>query len=1278
MSSRPEDRENLLASFLRRMAPFGGIDEIISAHEGMNEGVGHRFGQSALENITLGRKLSPEEHFALEAIIIPEMRPSVLITDGTYHIHHKLWTHLNAPAVKAMLSNAIQSVGRIELPDHPSLPYGGTGFVVGPSLLMTNRHVAEIFTRGIGIKGLTIVSGQTAGVDFLAENGNPNRRYLQVRRVVMIHPYWDMALLEVEIPQGSLPHLTMSLLSEEECVGREVAVVGYPAFDSRNPADVQSRVFDGIYDVKRLMPGVVSGKESIVSYGNRVGALGHDSSTLGGASGSALIDVQTGLVLGLHFAGIYMISNYAVPACQLGRDGRVVDAGVTFQARTERRTVPWEDAWRRADPETVGQSLRGVPGGENGPPDARAATKLTGGEVTLRIPLDVTIRLGQSITAQFQVTLSGDTPPGATVERMIEPFRERTYDNRRGYDPNFLGIAVEMPRPADSSLAAPTLSGKTVLPYHNFSIVMHADRRLAMITAANVDASATLKRPEPLPASAYNRDGLTGLGPGDQEKWFPDPRLDARYQLSDRFFNKDRQAFDKGHLVRREDVAWGSTYAALQAANGDTYHITNCSPQVAGFNRFALTPDDDNWGDLENLILSQARSQRLAVFAGPVLDAADRIFIGVDDVGPIQIGIPSRYWKVVAAVDAGRLKSFGFILEQDLGNVAFEFVAPPHWARRMIPIAEIERQAGIVFPDNLRAADQASRVSGRTVRRRTGITLATTAPPHTQPIEGRTETDSPVGDLLNSWRREQRAQAGTPGVRFTLEYTCPVDDAAVAEAISERLGLRVELGPLFAADPALDGFRLLRIPSVGRPDRADLFDLARLIQPVAEAESVEPDLGSDFFQSDVPPPNLGSPESADWAFWCWAPEEDKPDDPHWALSLTKVKDAWAASEAAGRQAKGRGIMVFQPDTGVDPTHPELPRDLHTRPGAANFVEPGQPPIDPMNGSGNSGHGTGTGSVVASPLTGRVSGVAPEATLVPIRCIESVAVFDQSRVAQAIDHARRHGGHVITMSLGGVFSSALRAAVKEAIDANIIVMAAAGNCVGQVVWPARYDEVIAVAGINSRFRPWQGSCRGPAVDISGPAEFVLRAKAGVPGDPAAVEGGQGTSFAVAHLAGLAALWLAHHGREELIGKLPAGLRLQHVFQALIRSTAHVPEGFDLQNFGAGIVDAAALLAADPLSVLGQETVFAPAVSNSSRQVADLLAEVLGQTGLESVGPMLGDPLSAMELAAIAFYKVKVGKTPRAAVEALPPPAMSAGLRAALGSRAKVFLAPETAP
>ena len=80
-----------------------------------------------------------------------------------------------------------------------------------------------------------------------------------------------------------------------------------------------------------------------------------------------------------------------------------------------------------------------------------------------------------------------------------------------------------------------------------------------------------------------------------------------------------------------------------------------------------------------------------------------------------------------------------------------------------------------------------------------------------------------------------------------------------------------------------------------------------------------------------------------------------------------------------------------------------------------------------------------------------------------------------------------------------------------------------------MWPARFDACIAVAGVNFDDAPLDGSCRGPDVDISAPAQNVYRASIGQP----ASGQGQGTSFAVALTAGVVACWLAHHGRAQII-------------------------------------------------------------------------------------------------------------------------------------------------
>ncbi|MBY4893339.1 DNA/RNA non-specific endonuclease [Rhodobacteraceae bacterium N5(2021)] len=111
---------------------------------------------------------------------------------------------------------------------------------------------------------------------------------------------------------------------------------------------------------------------------------------------------------------------------------------------------------------------------------------------------------------------------------------------------------------------------------------MNKHRRLAQIPAANVDANPA--RVRSAPGRDYTRRGLNRFTSDiDREGWFTAPRILAQHQLPNRFFTRDRTAFDKGHFVLCNAAGWGDTCAEVQAANGDTFHVTNCSPQGDGF-----------------------------------------------------------------------------------------------------------------------------------------------------------------------------------------------------------------------------------------------------------------------------------------------------------------------------------------------------------------------------------------------------------------------------------------------------------------------------------------------------------------------------------------------------------------------------------------------------------------------------------------------------------------------------------------------------------------------
>ena len=172
---------------------------------------------------------------------------------------------------------------------------------------------------------------------------------------------------------------------------------------------------------------------------------------------------------------------------------------------------------------------------------------------------------------------------------------------------------------------------------------------------------------------------------------------------------------------------------------------------------------------------------------------------------------------------------------------------------------------------------------------------------------------------------------------------------------------------------------------------------------------------------------------------CWVGEEDGL-NARWALEAMRVPHVWAIAEANGRPARGEGIVVAQPDTGIT-RHAELagiklvaPRNL--------LGGKKDDPTDSLPMHGNPGHGTSTASVLASPESLEISGSAPAAKLMPIRAIESVVRLSQLKVAQAIDHDVNNGAHVITMSLGGITSLSLWMALSRAVDASVIVMAAA--------------------------------------------------------------------------------------------------------------------------------------------------------------------------------------------------------------------------------------------
>lgn len=226
-----------------------------------------------------------------------------------------------------------------------------------------------------------------------------------------------------------------------------------------------------------------------------------------------------------------------------------------------------------------------------------------------------------------------------------------------GYDLDFLGTPLPLPRPAQDVRA---------LPYPRFTVLLDPARRLAAVTAVNIDGAALQNLPRT----------------GD---WRLDGRVPTDEQTGPEVYT--RNDLDRGHLVRRRDPGWGPA-ATARAASEATFFYPNAAPQAAGFNQ-----SKELWLGLEDHVLAYAEStdQRVSVFTAPILDDTDPPYR--------DIRVPLRFWKVAAWRGPGALAAAGFVLDQSaLVDTREENKAvPPLGGFRtfQVPIADIASLTGI-------------------------------------------------------------------------------------------------------------------------------------------------------------------------------------------------------------------------------------------------------------------------------------------------------------------------------------------------------------------------------------------------------------------------------------------------------------------------------------------------------------------------------------------------------------------------------------------------------
>ncbi len=427
-------------------------------------------------------------------------------------------------------------------------------------------------------------------------------------------------------------------------------------------------------------------------------------------------------------------------------------------------------------------------------------------------------------------------------------------------------------------------------------------------------------------------------------------------------------------------------------------------------------------------------------------------------------------------------------------------------------------------------------------------------------------TASPFGDRIN-------------GLATRFDLTSAEHPSSVSEAWQMTYCLRALPGVIYA-EP------LFEVAVSGRPD----WNMEPALDTL-EAERFSAAIDAGQLLCGLGPNVQHLPESG-------APE--------WSLEQMRVPQAWARFFPDATKLPGQGVVIGHPDTGYQ-THPEIAQNL--LPGK-DFLKDDLDATDELEEPPgvlipNPGHGTATSSVIISQRGNQppsnsnqnfVSGVAPGAKLIPLRMTYSVVLVGMMKLAKAIEHAANQGAHVISISLGGLWDWRLQFAISYAQKRGVIIAAAAGNCVPFVAWPAAFEEVIAVAASNAKREIWIGSSRGKAVDVTAPGESVWHAQAKKGNDGRILFGvaqGNGTSFAVAAVAGIAALWLSHHGREQLIERYGVE-KIPFIFNRILRENCDPVPEWEPGKFGGGLVNTEKVLTA-PLPERFEEIIFPTALA-----------------------------------------------------------------------------------
>jgi len=287
-----------------------------------------------------------QSRFGLEALVRLTGRPALEVHSDFVDLSHPEaaeWKHLWS--FKEPIERLARSVGRIDL----NGVHVGTGFVIAPGAILTNRHVLEEVAkayRSVSGDETWLLSAGQLTINFDAEHGSQTAKRFSITGVIAAGP--DPINRQINLNHVDAAVLVVSMTNEEDQAfpspvtfakrgsdtvktAVEIITIGYPGsarFAPKGPTITEEevkidqalkRVFNYTPGVKRLSPGLVLTPAGQLQGDTVGGIFTHDASTLEGASGSVIARLSGAdlEVIGIHFGGRTMKWNYGLTGASL-------------------------------------------------------------------------------------------------------------------------------------------------------------------------------------------------------------------------------------------------------------------------------------------------------------------------------------------------------------------------------------------------------------------------------------------------------------------------------------------------------------------------------------------------------------------------------------------------------------------------------------------------------------------------------------------------------------------------------------------------------------------------------------------------------------------------------------------------------------------------------------------------------------------------------------------------------------------------------------------------